>query len=184
MNTISDQAKAQIECVLQPGEWAVDATMGNGWDTLFLAQTVGERGRVFAFDVQEAALEKTRRRLDEAGVLARCQLLLQSHQEIAQTVSGELGAVMFNLGYLPYADRSVITQEESTLAALRGAASLVRVGGIMTVICYRGHPGGSEEADAVWRWAQEMGGREFEYQGPSEIPATEQPFLLSLQKKR
>ena len=44
---------------LKPGDRAVDFTMGNGYDTVFLSQTVGETGEVFAFDIQPAALRHT-----------------------------------------------------------------------------------------------------------------------------
>ena len=44
---------------LGEGEVAVDFTMGNGGDTLFLSKTVGESGKVYAFDIQEEALAST-----------------------------------------------------------------------------------------------------------------------------
>ena len=179
--TISDLAKERVAQVIMPGDRAVDATMGNGWDSLFLAEKVGEEGRVFAFDVQAEALESTRKKLVKAGLLERCELFRKGHEEMEEVVAPEVGAVMFNLGYLPYAEKTITTGRETTLQALGAAASLLRKGGILTVICYRGHPGGQEEASGVLLWA--AGQQGFLREGPEELPEGVKPFLLSLRKK-
>lgn len=183
--TISDQAKERVAAVLLPGDAAVDATMGNGWDLLFLAEQVGADGRVFGFDVQSEALAATRKRLQKAEVLERCELHQMGHENMGEVVPVGVGAVMFNLGYLPYAGREVVTLRETTLQALGTAVRLLKRGGILTVICYRGHPGGAEEAEAVWAWfqtqkenAQVTGPISF----PENFPEGEGPFLLTLTK--
>ena len=143
---------------LQPGEIAVDATAGGGTDTLFLAKLSGRKGLVYAFDVQVEALELTRRRLDgEAAPLANVSLIHGSHEQMEEEVPaalhGKAAAVMFNLGYLPGSDGTVITKPHSTLAALQSALKLLRSKGIITAVLYPGHPGGNEEAEAVEEWA-------------------------------
>ncbi|MBW5447016.1 methyltransferase domain-containing protein [Cohnella sp. CFH 77786] len=144
----------------RPGDAVVDATAGGGVDTLFLARTVGSKGTVYAFDIQEEALERTRRRLAEASgaePLARVQLYHAGHERMAEllpsSARGRLRAAMFNLGYLPGADASVITKPDTTLAALEAALSLLAPGGVLTAVLYPGHPGGDAEAAAVERWA-------------------------------
>ncbi|WP_411845518.1 class I SAM-dependent methyltransferase [Roseibacillus persicicus] len=179
--TISDQAKEAITRVLEEGDTAIDATMGNGWDTVFLAETVGPSGKVLAFDVQEAALKKTDKRLERAGVRERCQLVHQGHETMGEHVSGGVGAVMFNLGYLPYADRSVITTEGTTLRALQTAREILRPGGVITIICYRGHPGGQDEARAVWQWVLAQSDS-LQVDAPKVFPEGDGPFLLALTK--
>lgn len=140
--------------MLRAGETAVDATAGNGHDTCFLAERVGPAGRVLAFDIQPAALEATRARLAAAGLLARVVLVLGSHGGLAERVPpGGVAAVMFNLGYFPGGDHGVITRPAETLRALAAAQGVLRPGGILTVVCYPGHPGGAEEAAAVVEWA-------------------------------
>ena len=57
---------------LGEGDVAVDFTMGNGGDTLFLSKTVGESGRVYAFDIQEEALTSTRAHLEANGAPENC----------------------------------------------------------------------------------------------------------------
>ncbi|WP_331436831.1 class I SAM-dependent methyltransferase [Gordoniibacillus kamchatkensis] len=163
---------------LRPGEAAVDATAGGGNDTLLLAQLVGRTGRVIAFDIQQAALEQTGRKLTEAGISwvqaelgeavgvgivgrceAPCRLVPASHAEMGRAVGlaegRPVGAVMFNLGYLPGADadQTIVTCPESTLPAMEAALRLLRPGGVLTAVLYPGHPGGAEEAAAVDAWA-------------------------------
>ncbi len=136
------------------GDFLLDATAGNGHDTEFLSGLT-EPGRVTAIDIQQTALEKTRERLKSAGRLG-VNLLHGDHaDEIAgilrerSDLAGVFGAVMFNLGYLPGSDRIRTTQTESTIQAMAAAVQLLRLGGVMTVLAYRGHPGGAEEARAA-----------------------------------
>ena len=128
-----------VRRTVRPGDTVVDATMGNGQDTLFLCGLVGETGRVFAFDVQPEAVERTRARLDEAGALPRATLLLAGHETMAQHVPGGVQAVMFNLGWLPGAQHAVTTLERTTLPAVEAACSLLCPGGIVSMCVYPGH---------------------------------------------
>ncbi len=153
------QARNLIQSALTPGDTAVDATVGNGHDTLFLAECVGPRGRVVGFDIQPSALAETTRRLHAAGLDERVELLLRGHEEMSAWFAGSASlprpmAVMFNLGYQPGGDRSVITRPETTLVALDSALDLVTPGGIITVVVYVGHAGGKAEAEAVLEWAR------------------------------
>ncbi|KKM11767.1 hypothetical protein SY88_07055 [Clostridiales bacterium PH28_bin88] len=135
--------------VVSAGDTAVDATAGNGHDTLYLARLVGEGGRVYAFDVQIPALEGTARRLEEAGLVDRVRLIHDGHEQMEQYVPPGVRAVMFNLGYLPGGDHRVITVPESTLPALEQSFRLLLPGGVITIVIYTGHPGGSEEASQI-----------------------------------
>lgn len=151
------QAHREVAAVLRVGELAVDATAGNGHDTVFLAERVGPTGRVLAFDIQAAAIEATRARLAAAGLAERVGLVLGSHGDLAQHVApGGVAAVMFNLGYFPGGDHAVITRTADTLRALGAAVAALRPGGILTVVCYPGHPGGEEESAAVVDWAESL----------------------------
>lgn len=143
-----------MAAVLREGDLAIDATAGNGHDTLFLAQQVGTTGRVIAFDIQEEAIQFTRTRVAAAGLLDRVVLIRTSHAMLAQQVEpGTVAAVMFNLGYLPGGDVSLITHREETLAALVQALVALRPTGLLSIVCYPGHPGGDEESAAVLDWA-------------------------------
>lgn len=153
-------ARDLLSSVLQPGDVAVDGTVGNGIDTLFLAEQVGADGRVFGFDIQEQALLNARQRLSEGGVSERVELVLESHAKMRECLPeewhGKVKAVTFNLGYLPGGDESVVTQESSTVAALQAGLELMAPGGVMTVMVYVGHPEGKDEASAVMQWAEAL----------------------------
>lgn len=162
MKRPTQQAHEVVASVVREGETVVDATAGNGHDTLFLAGLVGETGKVIAFDIQTAAIESTRRRLEAADVADRVELHGESHTHMASWAeAGTVGAIMFNLGYLPGEDHSLITLAPYTLLALDAAVPLLRPGGVITIVCYPGHPGGGEEAEAVREWAQQRGGEVF-----------------------
>lgn len=146
---------------IRPGDRVVDATCGNGHDTLFLAELVGAEGRVFAFDVQKQALEKTRQLLAEHGCLERVQLFHAGHEELAARVTEPVQGVVFNLGYLPGSDKGCITRSETTIAALEQAAAMLVRGGILVVVAYPGHEGGDQEAAVVDQWFQSLPPRNF-----------------------
>ena len=176
LDSVLGFAKRLVGERVRAGDGCVDATVGNGVDTLFLAERVGAGGAMFGFDIQAAALEQAMAKLEKAGCAARIwrggaeagaeavrgaagtvQLLLASHELMAKYVPqewhGRLAAVMFNLGYLPGGDHRIITKPDSTVRALEAAFSLLRPGGIITVVIYTGHDGGTEEELAVRRWA-------------------------------
>ncbi|KAI7843363.1 hypothetical protein COHA_003059 [Chlorella ohadii] len=139
--------------VLRQGDVCVDATCGNGHDTAFLAKAVGRGGTVHAFDVQQQAIDATQQAVagsvpgDEAPAL---HLHLRSHAEMRQVVADHSArVVVFNLGYLPGSDKETITQRSSTLAAVEAACQVLQPGGLCSILCYTGHPGGVEEYEAV-----------------------------------
>ena len=130
---------------LLPGDTAVDATMGNGHDTLLLCQLVGKSGHVFAFDVQPQAVENTRKRLEEADVSDRAALFCVGHEHMAETIDPPVQAVMFNLGWLPGADKRITTRWETTESAVRQALALLAPEGVCVICVYPGHAEGERE---------------------------------------
>ena len=165
--SLLESAHALIGQHLSPGDAAVDATVGNGHDTLFLAQCVGGQGRVFGFDVQSTAIESTRQRLRQHEMEQRVTLIQTSHAEMRQAIPaeyhGRLRAVMFNLGYLPGADKSVITQADSSLAAVDDACRLLAGDGLMTVLAYPGHAGGDDETRCLEAWLTRLDAGVFQW---------------------
>lgn len=138
---------------LKPGDLAIDATAGNGHDTVFLARCVTATGRVIAFDIQQAALDATRDRAAAAGLMDRVTLIMASHAALNGHVPPECAAaIVFNLGYLPGADHAVTTMTEETLLALDSATGRLIPGGLLTVVCYPGHEEGAKEAARVEQW--------------------------------
>ena len=169
---------------VQPGDTVVDATMGNGHDTLFLAEQVGAEGRVYAFDIQESALESTRQLLEEHGMSGRVTLQCRSHAEMAGAVPSGLAAAVFNLGWLPGAVHAVTTRTETTLRAVEAALSLLNPQGLLTVCVYPGHDEGMRELNALTKWASHLDPRRFDallkcYMNQPNHP----PQLIAVKKK-
>lgn len=153
----TELAHLVIRHTLQPGDWVVDATVGNGYDTLRLAQCVGPTGRVFGFDIQEAALAAAAERLTG---LNQVTLFHSSHEHLVECLPdaarGRLKGVMFNLGYLPGSTKNIITTPAITISALQQALTHLAVGGRITIVLYPGHAGGIDEAAAVRAFAKTL----------------------------
>ena len=164
--------------VITPEDIVVDATMGNGYDTLFLAKLAKQ---VYSFDIQEQALEKTSQRLQEAG-LSNAELILQGHETVDQFVT-EVKAAIFNLGYLPSADKSIITQPQTTLEALEKLCRMLVKGGRIAIMIYYGHEGGDIERDAVLDFVSQLPQQEYTatiYRTLNQI--NNPPFLVMIEK--
>lgn len=158
----------------QPHLKAIDATVGNGHDTLFLAQMVGKTGQVWGFDIQATAIERTANRLRQAGVIPGSfeagspgvVLYQASHAEVLDKLPLEhfgstIDIILFNLGYLPGGDKTLITRTDATLQALDASLQLLAPGGVLSVLAYPGHVGGDAETQAVQDWFQRLPPDEF-----------------------
>ena len=150
MLDLKDMHKYFIKKRLSEGGVAVDFTMGNGNDTLFLSKTVGATGRVYAFDIQEMALESTERHLKENGAPENYTLICASHHLVSDYVKEPIKAGMFNLGYLPRSGKKgVTTMRETTLPAVRAAIDLLAQDGVLIVAIYPGHKEGELEGEEL-----------------------------------
>ncbi len=153
-----------MAAVLGQGDAAIDATVGNGHDTEFLARCVGPKGHVFGFDIQQKALAGARSLLDQNSLTARVRLLCANHAKMAdhlpKEIKGEVQAIMFKRVYLPGGDKSLITNPADTIEALNAAHELLKPAGILTILSYRGHPGGREECAAVEKWSSSLDSKE------------------------
>lgn len=164
--------------VITKDDVVVDATMGNGHDTLFLAKLAKQ---VYAFDIQEQALEKTSQRLQEAGLI-NVELLLQGHETVDQFVN-EVKAAIFNLGYLPSADKFIITKPHTTIEALEKLCQMLVKGGRIAIMIYYGHEGGDIERDAVMDYVSQLSQQEYTatiYRTLNQI--NNPPFLVMIEK--
>tara|TARA_R110000850_G_scaffold6593_22_gene25501 strand:+ start:3621 stop:4193 length:573 start_codon:yes stop_codon:yes gene_type:complete len=178
----TELAHSLIRERISTGDSAIDATTGNGHDTLFLADCVGPTGAVVGFDIQKQAIEKTRARTVS---LPQVSLHLAGHEKMAEFVQTQVTAVTFNLGYLPSGDKSIITSADSTIKALNESLQLLSHNGIVTIILYTGHEGGAEEGEAVSRWANSLDQDKFtaiRYQ--FENQRNSPPFLIAVEHRR
>lgn len=168
---------------LQQGDHAIDATVGNGHDTLFLAACVGTTGRVDGFEIQEAALAKAKERLGDCPAVF---LHLRGHEEMAAIIPPGVKVIMFNLGYFPTGDKTIMTRPETTLPALSSALDLLAPAGLLTILVYPGHPGGDEEARQVERWVTTLDPDQFRavHYGPvGSGPQQSSPYLIAVERR-
>ena len=142
---LTSAASSWLEEALFDGAFAIDCTIGNGYDTLFLAHRVGPNGKVLGFDVQEAAIASTREMLELAGLMDRVSLILDCHSQLEKYLpaSAIIHGAMFNLGYLPRGSQEIITHSQTTIPAVAAVIRHLIPGGRLTVLAYRGHPGWS-----------------------------------------
>jgi len=181
-------SKTLLRSVLQAGDIAIDATVGNGHDTVFLAEQVGDAGKVFGFDIQKEAIENTKKRLNEKKLLDRVQLFQTSHanmlEMIPEDVYGKVKAAVFNLGYLPGGDKSIATKAPSTIAAIEQLLQILTVGGLIVIVVYHGHEEGKRERDALLAYAMKIEQTKadvlrYEFINQKNHP----PFIIAIEKK-
>jgi len=177
-------AREIIEGALYEGACAVDATMGNGHDTQWLCEQVGQNGHVYAFDVQQDAVDRTAERLNNAGLASRAQLVCAGHEHMADYVKTSVDAVVFNLGWLPGAEHGITTRTPTTLQAAEAALSLLKEEGVMTICIYPGHEEGTRELGALLEWARKLDGRRYDAMLKTYInQPNDPPQLLAIRKK-
>ncbi|MBR6426411.1 MAG: class I SAM-dependent methyltransferase [Clostridia bacterium] len=124
---------------------AVDFTMGNGHDTLWLSSVVGKNGKVFSFDIQQAALENTKKLLN-LNEVENVELILDSHSNVKKYITEKICAGMFNLGYMPGSGhKELTTMRKTTLPAVKNALGMLGRDAILLVAVYPGHAEGAEE---------------------------------------
>lgn len=169
-----------VKARVQPGDRVVDATAGNGHDTLLLAQLVGPKGTVLSYDIQEQALENTRKRLAEAGCLQQVRLIHRGHETLETDLAPHqpIRAAMFNTGYLPGSDHSIVTEASSTRKALEICLCRLLPKGIVTLVAYCGHPGGATELAQLREYLQSLDQRRFDVLEYRFINQSNKPPLL------
>lgn len=159
---ITDWCSHFIQNQVQEGDFCIDATMGNGCDTLLLSGLCGNTGKVLAFDIQETALAHTRERLLRAQAPDNVTLLLDSHVNMDCYAREEtVSCIVFNFGYLPGGDHSLATRGETSIAALEKALLLLKKGGMLSLCIYSGGDSGFEERDMLLDWLKALDYRKY-----------------------
>lgn len=160
--TLEGQAliRSHFQSSGQPARFALDGTAGNGFDTQFLADLVGQEGIVIAIDIQPDAIAIAKHKLEQQGLANPVRWHCACHSTLDRILEQEdvpiLDVAMFNLGYLPLGDKSIITTKATTIAALEKTYSRLVSGGMLSLLSYPGHTGGSEEHQAVCQWVDSL----------------------------
>ncbi|MCY6370730.1 tRNA (mnm(5)s(2)U34)-methyltransferase [Clostridium ganghwense] len=169
---------------LKNGDVAVDATMGNGNDTVFLSRLVGEEGKVYAFDVQDSAIKNTREKLKNHNINGLVELINDGHENIDKYIKEKVKVIMFNLGYLPRAEHKVTTKPDTTLIAIQKSLELLQKNGVVILVIYHGHEEGKEEKTVIENFAKSLNQKEYNVIELSFVNQINNPPILVAIEKR
>lgn len=153
-------ARTLLKTAIEEGDHVIDATLGNGHDTLYLAKLVGETGHVYGFDIQDEAIDQTKLKLEEKAILDRVTLFKSSHEHVETHIPiekhGTIAAAIFNLGYLPGGDKTIVTKPDSTIAAIEQLLHIMKKEAIIVIVIYHGHEEGQIERDVLLHYVKEL----------------------------
>lgn len=144
--------------LLNHGDVAVDATAGNGYDTLKLCRAVGKSGKVYAFDIQKSAIENTKMRVNE---YTNVKFICDSHSNMDLYISEPVRGVIFNLGYLPGSDHNVQTKPCTTIQAIEKALNIISDDGFVSIMVYYGKNSGTDEKEAVMTFLKNLNHKKY-----------------------
>ena len=170
------------KCVAD-GDLVIDATCGNGNDTVFLSNLVGDEGKVFAFDIQKEAIANADNRLKEAGC-KNVSLILDGHESVFKYVDSEISAAIFNLGYLPGSDKTITTNGETTWKAVLDMLSLLKIGGVIILVIYHGHEDGKVERNHIEKSIETLDIKETSVLKYEFLNKSSAPYVIVIEKIR
>lgn len=181
-------ARTLLTKAISPGDTVVDGTLGNGHDSAFLCQLVGEGGHVFGFDIQKTAVLNSMKRMEENNFQQRVTFFQKGHEHIAESIPqahhGKITAAIFNLGYLPGGDKSIVTKPETTISAIEQLLSIMAPEGIIVLVIYHGHPEGAVERDTLLDYTSNIDQKKahvLQYRFINQV--NNPPFIIAIEKR-
>ena len=188
LDGILPYARKLLEKTVSPGDIAVDATVGNGHDTVFLAKLVGQAGIVYGFDIQEQAINQTKSRLEEHQLSIQVELFQKGHEHILSSIPksqhGFVKGAIFNLGYLPGGDKHIVTTPNTTISAIEQLLEIMAREGIIVLVIYHGHDEGAIEKDALLKYVLQLDQKKahvLQYQFINQ--QNNPPFIIAIEKR-
>lgn len=173
---------------VKAGDWVIDATCGNGYDTLHLARLAlaKDTGAIFGCDLQEVAIQNTRERLQvhlEPDLLKQVHLKRACHATYLKGfANNSVKLIVYNLGYLPGGDKAITTMTASTLESLQTALACIKPGGAVCLTCYPGHEAGKKETEEVLAFAKKLPPAQWSCSHHQWFARATSPSVLILQR--
>lgn len=174
-------ARALITNYIESGDIVIDATCGNGNDTLYLAQLLNNTGHIHAFDIQAQAISNAKEKTKDFNNISYHQT---GHENVLDVLNQTVKLAIFNLGYLPKGDKSIVTIPKTTIQAIDNIFSILEVGGIIILVIYPGHPEGQVEKDAVLDYLSHIDQNQahiFKYEFINQ--KNNPPFVVGIEKR-
>ncbi len=184
-----DLAHQYWETLVKKGDCVIDATCGNGHDSLFLAKLAlcPKSGHLYALDKQKAAIESSKENLAnhlDPRVYQRIAFAEGCHSTFPNEIQPHsVKLIVYNLGYLPGGDKSKTTKLDSSLVSIRNAQKLIANGGAISITCYPGHPEGKVEEDALLEYSQSLDPKQWSCCHHRWTNRKNAPSLLLIQKQ-
>ncbi|MBU9713765.1 tRNA (mnm(5)s(2)U34)-methyltransferase [Evansella tamaricis] len=182
-------ARMLLERCVPKGGVVIDGTAGNGHDTVFLAKLVGECGTVYSFDIQKDAIDATTNRIHEHGYMNRVKVIHDGHENVEKHLQTEhhflINGAIFNLGYLPGSDKTIITTPETTISSIEQILPHLKPGGIIVLVVYHGHPAGAVERDELLPFVRSLAQEKYhvlEYRFTNQ--RNNPPFIIAIEKRK
>ena len=174
-----DAAHALWQKILHENDTAIDATAGNGHDTLILSRII-KTGKLYAIDIQQEALKKTKEKIEQANPgYDQIVYINASHAHFPSSIPlHSVRLIVYNLGYLPGGDKSLTTETQSTLESLENALDLLMPSGAISLMLYPGHEEGEREAKAVIAFAKDLSKIKYEVTHHTHPDNPKSPSLL------
>ena len=181
-NTVSI-TKFYIESHVKSGQVVLDATVGNGNDTLLLAEKIGAHGKVYGFDIQDEAMQNTTKLLKHNKLLERVDLIKDSHENIKEYISCKLDFIVYNLGYLPGGNKDIVTKPSSTIKSIEASLDLLNNNGLLLINAYIGHANGFEEKEKIENMLKSLNQKNFNVLKNTFINQKNNPPILYIIEK-
>jgi 16S rRNA C1402 N4-methylase RsmH len=171
-----------MDRILKQGDTVVDATCGNGYDSIYIAEKIGKAGTLYCFDVQNIAIKKTEESLLQLNEAPTIHLLQESHENLELFVKEKVDCVYYNLGYLPNSDKSITTNSNSTIQSLKSAFNILKPNGIISMMCYLNHDD-HNEYNQIKIFLLSLNQLEFSIAETNFILRKTSPILLVIEKQ-
>lgn len=169
---------------LHEGDTAVDFTMGNGYDTVFLSKTVGEGGKSMRSTYRSP--RSSQRSTISKKTAAPTTGISSAHPttERPEFVGGKIKAGMFNLGYLPGSGhKQLTTKRTTTLPAVKNAMEMLGEDAILCVAVYPGHPEGALEGKELTEYFSTVSRFKYSIAQIRMVNSPESPFFTIIETK-
>jgi len=174
VNDINELAHNIIKLHYNSCNIAVDATLGNGYDTDFLASFFN---KVFSFDIQKSSTDNYLSKSRDNVVVIN-----DSHVNLELYIKEKIDVIVYNLGYLPGSSKEVTTKCNSTLTSIKIALKLLVPGGMLLAVMYPGHREGKKESEAILEFAGNLSKKEFGVMLHTFINREKAPQLVIIEK--
>jgi len=170
-----------MDKILNLGDTVVDATCGNGYDSIFIAERIGKGGTLHCFDIQEDAIKKTKESLLKLNNAPTIFMHHNSHENLETLIATKVDCVIYNLGYLPTGDKTIITRPDSTIKSLISSFSILMPNGVVSIMCYLEHDN-HNEYEQIKKFLLTLNPLEYSVAETHFILRRKSPVLLLIEK--